>query len=46
MLAAAGAVFLNLHPTGIVSPVLLSRIVAFLALRASQGDHWPDIFFL
>jgi hypothetical protein len=44
VLAAARAVFLQFHPTGIVAPIFLGRVIAFFALSARQGDYRANIF--
>ena len=46
MLAAAAAVFFQFHSAGIITTILLSRIIAFLAFSASERNHGADIFLL
>ena len=46
VLAAAAAVFLQFHSAGIITTILLSRVIALLAFSASEGNHGADIFFL
>jgi hypothetical protein len=38
MLIAAGAVLLPLHPLGMLTPVLVTEVIAFPALSAFQDD--------
>jgi hypothetical protein len=44
MLAAARAKFLDLDAVGIVAPVFLCGVIAFLAITARQSNYWTDIF--
>ena len=46
VLAAAAAVFLQFHSAGIITTILLSRVIALLAFSASEGNHGADIFLL
>jgi len=44
VLAAARAVFLQFHPPRVVAAVLLSCIIPFLTLGASQGNDRTNVF--
>ncbi len=44
MAAAAVAELFQLHAPGVVATVLLSRVIPFFALGASQCDHRTDAF--
>jgi hypothetical protein len=44
--AAARAILPQFQPRRVVSPILLSSIVAFLALGAGQRNYDADTFFL
>ena len=44
MLAAAPAKLIELQTIGIVSAVLLGRVVAFLAFVTLQVNHHADVF--
>ena len=46
VLAAAAAVFFQFHSAGIITTILLSRVIAFLAFSAGKRDHGADIFLL
>ena len=46
MFAAAAAVFLQFHSAGIITAVLLRRIIALFAFGAGERDHGTDIFLL
>jgi hypothetical protein len=41
MCPASRAKLLQLDPTGVVSPIFLSRVVPFTANRALERDHVP-----
>src|SRR5690606_34411151 len=43
VLAAVGAVLLELDPVRVVAPVLLGDVVAVLAVRARHGDLWTNV---
>src|SRR4249919_2176137 len=43
VLAAVGAVLLQVHPVRVVTPVLARDVVAVLALLAGQGDLRPHV---
>ena len=43
VLAAVGAVLLQLHAVRVVAPVLPRDVVAVLALLAGQRDLWPYV---
>lgn len=42
---AVRTIFLNVHPPGVVLFVLLSRVIAVLALAASECNHQTILFF-
>ena len=44
VLSAPRAVLLDLHPTGIVTPVFLGGVIAFLAIITGECDHRTYIF--
>ena len=44
MLAAALTIFVELQAVGIVSAILLRRVVAFLAFITLQVNHHADVF--
>jgi hypothetical protein len=44
MLTAARAILLQFHPTGIVAPIFLGRVIALFALGARQGYYRANIF--
>ena len=46
VLAAAAAVFLQFHSAGIVTTILLRRVIALFAFGAGERDHGADIFLL
>ena len=46
VLAAAAAEFHQFKTTGVITTILLSRVIAFLALGAGQRNHRADIFLL
>ena len=46
VLAAAAAVFLQFHSAGIITTILLSRIIALFAFGAGERNHGTDIFLL
>ena len=46
VLAAAAAVFLQFHSAGVITTILLSRVIALLAFSAGERDHGADIFLL
>jgi hypothetical protein len=43
MFAAARAVFLDLHPVGIVPSVFFRCVVPLLAITASKSDHGANV---
>src|SRR5512136_2646682 len=43
--AAARAILVQLNTPRIVPSILLRGVIAFLAFRTRQGDHWANIFF-
>ena len=46
VLAAAAAVFLQFHSAGIITTILLRRVIALFAFGAGERDHGTDIFLL
>jgi hypothetical protein len=46
MLAAAGAVLIELQPIGIITTILLGGVIAFFAVIALKCNYRADIFFL
>ena len=44
--AAAAAELHQFETAGVITTILLSRVIAFLALSAGQRDHGSDIFLL
>ncbi len=46
VLAAAAAILIQFHSAGVITTILLSRVIAFLALCAGKRNHGADIFLL
>jgi hypothetical protein len=44
MLAAAGTIFLQFHPTRIIAPIFFSNVIAFFAHRTRQNNMGADRF--
>ena len=46
VLAATAAKLFQFHAAGIITTILLGRVIAFLTFGAGQRNHRTDIFLL